>query len=392
MKKSLIFISLSLLVMKGAAQENNLNNANNYLRSGELDKAKNAIDLAAEHEKTKTQNKMWYYRGKTYLAICESKDFKNLDSDAPVKAFVSFINLLKADKNNVYTKEVTGFMISSAIRTYNHGLDEYRNGNFIKAAEELSLIFEAFPFDKDKGLTRSNISPEALNYDLYSISLDAKDIGKAKEYLQKLIDAKYKSSKIYIDMSRIYLSEKDTAKALQYIEMGRGIFDDDVKLINAELAIYIQQHKTDVLLEKINKAIESTPDNELLYYTQGLIYNEKKQPEKAEEAYKKVVELKPDHFDANFELAVMYFNRAVEWNNKASNLPLSETKKQQEYDQKAKADFASAAASFEKCHELNSNDLTTVQSLMKVYRILGDESKSLAMKEKADKIKAAKKK
>ena len=76
MKKSLLFISFSFVILSAFAQDNQLNNANNYLRSKELDKAKTAIDLAAEHEKTKNLTKMWYYRGKTYLAICESKDFK----------------------------------------------------------------------------------------------------------------------------------------------------------------------------------------------------------------------------------------------------------------------------------------------------------------------------
>ena len=81
----------------------------------------------------------------------------------------------------------------------------------------------------------------------------------------------------------------------------------------------------------------------------------------------------------------------MEWNNKASNLPLSETKKQEEYDQNAKADFKNATIYFEKGHELNPNDMSIVQSLMKIYRILGDEAKSTAMKEKLDKLKAAKK-
>ena len=390
MKKSLLFTSFSLLVLNITAQENNLNNANNAIRAHELDKAKKAIDLAAENETTKNQNKMWYYRGKTYLAIYDSKEFKSLDPDAALKATVSFINCLKGDKNNVYKDEATDLLINSTLRLYNSGIDAYRNGNFARASQNLTAIFDAFPFDKDKTLTRSNITPESLYNDLYSISMDAKEIGKAKEYLQKLIDAKYKSPKIYLDMSRILLSEKDTAKALQYIEIGRAAFDEDIKLINAELNIYIQQGKTDVLLEKISKAIESAPDNELLYYTQGLIYKDKKEIEKAEASYKKVLEIKADHLDANFELGVLYFNRAVEWNNKASNLPLSETKKAGEYDANAKSDFNKSIPYLEKVHELNPNDASVIQSLMKEYRIMGDDAKFTAMKEKADKLKVKK--
>lgn len=390
MKKSLLFLSFSLFVLNVSAQQNNLQNTNNALRAGELDKAKHAIDLASEHESTKNLTKMWYYRGKTYLGINDSKEFKSLDPDAALKAVISFINCLKGDKDNIYKDEVTGMLIASTLRLYNNGIDTYRNGDFIKATQSLNVIFDVFPYDKDKTLTRSNITPESLNYDLYSIARDSKDIGKAKEYLQKLIDAKYKSPKIYIDMSRIYLSEKDTTKALQYIEMGRAIFDEDIKLINAELTIYIQQGKLDVLLEKINKALESAPDNEFLYYTQGLIYNDKKELEKAEVSYKKVLELKPDHVDANFELGKLYFNKGVEWNNKSGKLPLSETKKQKEYDDNAANDFKAAIPYFEKTHELNPNDASVIQSLMKAYRITGDDAKFTAMKDKADKLKAKK--
>ena len=391
MKKSFLFLSLALFAFNSIAQQNQLQNTNNALRSGELDKAKKAIDLAAENESTRNLNKMWYYRGKTYIAICEDKkEYKNLDEDAAQKAVVSFVNCLKGDKDNIYKDEVTGLLIRSSIYLYNTGIDNFHKGAFVKATQDLTAIFDVFPFDKDKALTRSNITQESLNYDMYSIAMDARDMPKAKEYLQKLIDAKYKSPKIYIDMSKIFLFEKDTVKALQYIELGRSLFDDDSKLINAELTLYIQQGKTDILLEKINKAIETAPDNELLYYTQGLIYKDKKQLDKAEAAYKKVLELKPDHIDANFELGALYFNRGVEWNNKAASVPLSDTKKAKEYDDNAAADFKNSIPYFEKVHALNPTDLAVIQSLKKLYGRTGDDAKFAAIKAEEDKLRTKK--
>ncbi len=390
MKKSLVFITLSLLIYTASAQQNNIQNTINALKYNELDKAKKAIDLAAENESTRNSNKMWAFRGKTYLAIYDSKTFKNLDPDAAIKAVASFTNCLKGDKDNIYKDEVTGLLIASTLRLYNSGIDAFHAGDFNTATANLTAIFDVFPFDKDKTLTRSNISPETLNNDLYSIAMGAKNLPEAKKYLQKLIDVKYKSSKIYIDMSRIYLTEKDTTKALEYIEMGRNLFDDDIKLINAELTLYIQQGKTDVLLDKLNKAIESSPDNELLHYTQGLVYKDKKMLDKAEASYKKVIELKPDHLDANYELGALYFNRAVEWNNKSGALPMSETKKMKEYDDKANAEFKKSIPYFEKVHELNPNELSVIQSLMKVYRITGDDAKFTAMKDLLDKLKGPK--
>ena len=390
MKKSILILSISLLGLSVVAQQNQIQNTNNALKSGDLERAKKAIDLAAAHESTMQLNKMWYYRGKTYFAIYESKEFKSLDTEAALKSLVSFINCLKGDKDNIYKDEVTGLLIASALRLYNYSLAAYRSGDFINAAKNLNILFDVFPFDKDKTLTRSNITTESLNYDLYSISRDAKDIGKAKEYLQKLIDAKYKSPKIYSDMSLICLSEKDTTKALNYIEMGRNLFDDDIKLINAELTLYIQLGKTDILLVKLEKAIASTPDNELLFYAQGLIYKDKKEFEKAEISYKKVIELKADHLDANFELGVLYFNKGVEWSNKSSNLPLSESKKMKEFDEKAMIDFKNSIPYFEKVREINPNEMSVNQSLMKTYRITGDTEKFNVLKKYMDDLKVKK--
>ena len=41
-------------------------------------------------------------------------------------------------------------------------------------------------------------------------------------------------------------------------------------------------------------------------------------------------------------------------------------------------------------HELNPNELSVIQSLMKVYRITGDDAKFTAMKELLDKLKGPK--
>jgi tetratricopeptide (TPR) repeat protein len=390
--KRILFLFLCAIMSFGAtAQKNQIQNTSNALKFGELDKAKKAIDLAAEHEETRNSPKMWMLRGKTYLSISEDKDkFKALDADAAEKAMNSFINCIKADKDNVYTKEAQDLVIPSALKVYNKGIDAFRVKDYEKSMTLLNSIFEVFPHDKDKALQRNNVTPESLNYDLYTVSSTAGDNAKAKAYLQKLIDVKYKNPDIYLGMSRILLSEKDTANALKYIEQGRNFFDDNQKLITAELNLYIQMGKTNELLGKLDQAISSAPDNELLYYTQGLIYKDKNMIDKAEASYKKAIELKPDYFDANFELGALYFNRGVESANKASSLPVSEAKKSKELDDKATADFKLAIPYLEKAHEQNQADFTVISSLKKLYARTGDEAKFKAMKEKEDKLRVKK--
>lgn len=69
------------------AQNFNVQNAANYLRNKELDKAKAAADAAITHESTSNSAKAWMYRGKVYYALLSTKDekFKNLDPEAAEK-------------------------------------------------------------------------------------------------------------------------------------------------------------------------------------------------------------------------------------------------------------------------------------------------------------------
>jgi tetratricopeptide (TPR) repeat protein len=378
-----VFLAYNFIVL---GQSFNIQTANNALKHGELDKAKSTIDLAAQNDDTKNDKKMWYYRGKVYLAINDSsrkEKYKNIDQDAAEKAVISFTNCLKADKDNIYKEEVTPLLVQSSIRLYNRAKDAYYvEKNYEKAVRYYNALFDVFPLDKDKALERSNIFAETINYELFRISRSSGNNAKAKEYIQKLIDIKYKDPNIYMDMSGILLSERDTTNALKYIEMGRNLFDDNQKLINAELGIYIAQKKMDVLLEKTSKAIEAAPDNEMLYYIRGKLYKDKNQFDKAVADFAKAIDIKPDYFDPNYELGESYFNRGADWNKKSNDLPPSQSQKAKEYEDKMDADFKKAIPYLEKAMQLNEKDKNVLIALKQLYARTGDNEKLQQINEK----------
>ena len=109
------------VVSSSIAQSNQVQNAFNYLKNKEYDKAKIAADLAAVNASTSNGAKTWYYRGKIYKAICEDKDVavKNIDPAAEEKALESFITCLKLDKgNDIYKNEVKGLLVQSSYAVY----------------------------------------------------------------------------------------------------------------------------------------------------------------------------------------------------------------------------------------------------------------------------------
>src|SRR3989304_840926 len=108
MKKMVICVASILICEAGFSQKAKLFSAEKYLEYGELDMAKEAIDMAAEGEKTIEIAKTWYYKGKIYHAIYESKDenYKKLDPDALLTAFLSYRKVIELDIKEQFADDI----------------------------------------------------------------------------------------------------------------------------------------------------------------------------------------------------------------------------------------------------------------------------------------------
>ena len=204
------------------AQANQMQNASNYLRNKEFDKAKASADAASIHEVTINNPKLWMYRGKVYQEIYFSKEatVKALDVEAEEKALESYVTCLKLDKDNVYKDEVKGLIVQAVAATSNKANMYSQAKEYEKALKCYDLIENALPYDFDQGMKRANITKEKLLYYKFDMFKYAANKEKTKEYADKLIAIKYKDAKIYTDMVKLSLIDRDTTKALEYIGKG----------------------------------------------------------------------------------------------------------------------------------------------------------------------------
>lgn len=383
--KPLLTITLAALSIIAVAQDNQVLNSINYLKSKELDKAKVATDLAVEHEKTKSSAKMWKARGDVYRAIYSdtSAKVRAIDEDAEEKALQAYINCLAIDlkenaKDPIYKPDVKGPIVMAANATNRKATRLGIAKQFDKALKCFDLVESALIYDFDEGMKRNNITKEKLLYNKYDMYGRAGDIPKMQEYADKLIAINYKDPKIFVNMSNIMLGAKDTTKALYYIEKGKMMFDDNMDLINSEINIYLAQKKSAQLKEKLQAAIAAN-DNEILHAILANIYAKTNELDKAEAEYMKSLEIKPDYDVANYNLAVLLSNTGNEWNKKAGELPPKEASKAKEYDAKAMEYWKKSITYFEKAYEV-SPDKATKQRLRQLLLKTGET-------EKADKYK-----
>lgn len=379
--KKIVSAILLLSSALSFSQSNQIQNAINYLRNKELDKAKASADASSVHESTINNPKAWMYRGKVYQAIYfdTSRVVRAYDSQSAEKSLESYIKCLKLDKDVVYKDEVKGPLVQSTAAVSNKANAYKITKEFEKALYCYDLLEQALPYDFDQGMKRANITKEKLMYSKFDMYKFAANKDKTKEYADKLIDIKYKEPKIYTDMVKLSLIDRDTTKALEYIAKGKLMFEDNMELVNQEINIYLARNKTDELKTKLNDAINLAPDNEVLHAILANLYQKTKENDKAEAEYLKALEIKADYEIANYNLGVMYFNLGNEWNDKLGALPPKETAKAKEYEAKANEYFRKAVANFEKSYEV-SPDKATKQQLRKLFLRLGET-------EKADKYK-----
>ena len=351
MKKGIITVVLLVITTIAFAQKHNIVNASIALRNENYAEAKTYIDEAYETESTANSPKMWNYRAPIYLQIALKEPA--LDKDAALKAMEAHIKCLSKDKKGrVVVRKWTS--------------EEDILAGLIQCGYKL---FQ---------LKRGNITRETILYNSFFSSNKMKDNTTSKDLLQQLIDINFNEPAIYIHMSNIYLEEDNTEKALEYLAFGRDMFEDDQGLINTEINLYIQLGRTSELIGKLGEAIEIDPDNELLYFNRGTIYDQDGDFINAEKDYKASLEINSDGFGANYNLGALYFNAAIEQNNKANST--SDNSIYKKLKEKAEGLFGKALPYLETAHNLNASDKNTLLSLKQLYYMNGDYSKSEEMK------------
>ena len=403
--KRLFIIVLATISAQVFAQNKNVVSAINYLGYYQKDKAisdlldaKTYIDLATENVDTKENAKTWSYRGKIYLDLYNSKDPKAKET-APTaldEAAKAFAQCIKLDVKGNYA-DSKNFLNNCALFYGNKGVKDFTDKDYAGA-------FAAFESSINIKSANFNIIDTGAIYNAAVAAEKANNFAKAKEYYSKLIDIKYggekDGAKVYFYIASLYKQEKDDANYIATIQKGRAAFPNDKMLVIEELNYYLLSGKIKEAINNLDIAISKDPNNEVLYYNKGTLYDnlatsdkpkptdaEKKEyTEKAEAAYKKALEINPSYFDALYNIGAMYFNKAVNINNAASDI-----KDQKKYDAEVKkADdvFKQSLPYLEKADQVGSTDKSTykslLQTLQKLYLMTEQPEKAAAIKKKME--------
>lgn len=364
MKKiSILLVLVFNITLMASAQKGTRTTAYNYLRKGKLDLAKENIDKAVQHEKTKDDAKTWFYYGNTYIQLATTEDeaYKDLDPDALQKAYEGYMKCMEMDEKETYKLQIIQDMTVIGNNYYARGLDFYNNNEYKDAYQQFSKAVEV-----NKSL---DMGVDTLA--IYAAAMSAMSGGlndEAKTLYTELAGLNYNKAVIYSDLANIYKEEGDLEKAKEVLQEGIDKFPNDAGVLFAKINILLEEQKYDKVIESLESAIQLAPDNYTLYFVQGQSYESMKEIDNAEAAYLKAIEINPEYTDAYYNLGALHYNKGVEKYSKANELPLDAVDEYNKMAAEANKDFLDAQPYFEKAFEALPDDENLKNSLKQIYQ------------------------
>lgn len=143
---------------------------------------------------------------------------------------------------------------------------------------------------------------------------------QAKDYYNKCLDMKfYQEGSTYSNMAEIYKAEGNVEKAKEMLETGFVQFPQSQPILVSLINLYIETNDDpNKLFDLLHKAQENEPNNASLYYVEGDVHKKLGNKEQAIALFQKSVEVDPNYVYGPFSIGSMYYDDAVELQNKAN--------------------------------------------------------------------------
>ncbi|HSY76492.1 MAG TPA: hypothetical protein VK890_06535 [Bacteroidia bacterium] len=439
MKKSFLVIALATASLQLFAQNNNVVSANRHLSdfmsghdTADLKAAKQAIDEAAVNDKTKSEPKMFLYRGQVYETLFETQisvlskkalmasgkmtpeavqksqteAYSKADTGYLSTAAYSFFQVIVIDPKGGYADEARQGLASCAGHMENKAIVDNNTQNY---AESFIFFERVLMGMKAIGGMDTTTHYKHLLQNTANAAERSKNYPKAITYYNEMIKIGAGKDVPYSELNRIYMAQKDTDKALAAITQGRAAFPDDLNLLNAQTNGYLWKGQNDkaegnlqLAIDKLNKEGNLSADQKdllgRLYAILGGIYdrianprdasgkslpmpaNYKEEFQKADTNYKMALGISADEFDYNFAIGALYNNRAKYIYDQLNAMPEKEqATKQKGMEADAKGWLLKAQPYLEKAYKAKPTDRQLRIVLLGLYASTGQEDKSKAM-------------
>ncbi|MFN6945935.1 MAG: tetratricopeptide repeat protein [Cytophagaceae bacterium] len=365
-----LFVALSAFAQQGA-----ITNAILYHKDGELDKALTEIEKAVQHEKTKNSPEAWYYRGVIFEAISysENPQYQQLSENAPAAAYESFTKSMSLDEKKAKYYKLSSEKIPNLYPAFiNKGYSDYEGHKFDNAVKNFEMAQQVNPSDTTGYLYAMYAAEELERYDLI------------KKYISSLSGIGYKSAYLHYNLIHIVQNiDKDNAKALELSEKALKDFPGNAMLLEQQTNIYIVSNKREEAIANLDKLYKLNPKDVTVLAQLGVLHDRSGDKDKALNYYKEAIAVEPDNYVANFNSAVIYYDKGNKSNEKLRKFTMnSDLKEKAKVEQETEDHFNKALKYAEIALKKSKDpeDTKNIQLLIsEINKVLGPREKQKSL-------------
>lgn len=362
MKRFILSLLISIVSLGLFAQKGKVSSALNFIETGSLEKAKEAIDGAEVHEKTKDWPRTYYAKGRLAQALFESNDAKMraIYKDPLLVAYDSYKKAIELDEKDAMTKMILLQVSALSNDFLTWAAEEFEAENYKTSL----LAFETL-IDLEKSDMYISVLDTILLFNAGIVAINAEEYDKAIDYFKQCAAVGHEGPAPYEYLHSVYNTKGDKENAEKILKEGFEKYPDAQNILLSLIQFYLFNEMDQQAFEYITMAKESDPNNYRLFWAEGVLYMKQDKLEEATEALAKSIELEPEFFDTQYNMGVCYYNLGVAKFDAANDI--LDNAKYNAAVEEAKKVFAKAVPYMEKAHELNPEDLDSLSSLKELY-------------------------
>jgi len=361
--KKITLLLLALIISAGAmAQKGKITAAENFIRDGAFDKAKEAIETAIAHPKSMGLAKTYYVKGKLCQAAFDSGDpkFVELYPDILMEAYNNFEKAIQLDpkiKNIIIRDNAYALLGNSFL---NDAINKFNDRNFKGAMESFERNVTISASDLYVGMVDTlvifNAGLAAYNGEMYP---------EAIAHFRTCTESGAEDTKPYIFMSDCYMKMNDTVKAEAVLMEGYNAYPDTLDIILQATQFYLDSDNSPKAFEFVHKAMEMDPDNHILYLVEGSLYMKLEDYEKAIESLKISLEKNPAQFESNYNIGLCYVSITNNMLNEANMI--DDNREYEIARDKAFEEMRKAIPYLLEAEKVNPTSVPTLEFLREIY-------------------------
>lgn len=361
MKRIIITILMSVILIIGVtAQKKYVKQAEIHINKNELKEAKTKLDMAFQDEKSKDWAKTYYVYGRLAQEAggSDNEEF-NKFFDKPFKmAYKNYLKAIELDENMKNAVNMQLPLLSNAL--INKGIGGFQTKDY-------PVALDAFEFAMKVGENEifGGAADTSIIYNAGLAAYNGEVYDKAINHFVSCKELGYGGADLYLLLKNCYLENEDSTNAAKILQDAFEAFPGNETVLVHLVNYYLTSGRNEQALEYLTIAKEKDPDNATYYHAEGVLYDKAGDQDKAMKGYLKAAELDPEYFDTQYNIGALLFNKGVTMVEKANAIMDNE-----EYEKAKKAaeeQFAKALPYMEKAHELNPDDIATLETLKILY-------------------------